>query len=152
MAAQQWWVIVGTSYGNSPSYSYFQGTQEQATAKSKTIVELSAQQNLFGPYATEAAAQAAVKGGTLTAPTPGGGGILPAPPGIDTPASGGASNPLSGLAAIGAFFSNLGQAATWEKVGEVVLGLILIAVGVARLTHAVPIATSIAKTAGAVAV
>lgn len=58
----------------------------------------------------------------------------------------------SGLAAIGDFFSRLGQANTWLRVGEVALGLILVAVGVARITHAVPIATSIAKTAGAVAV
>lgn len=43
------------------------------------------------------------------------------------------------------FLGQLGQAHTWIRVGEVVLGLILIAVGVAELTHAVPIATKIAK-------
>lgn len=50
-----------------------------------------------------------------------------------------------GLAAatnpIGALF----QAHIWIRVGEVALGLILIAVGVAKLTNAVPIATKIAK-------
>lgn len=43
-------------------------------------------------------------------------------------------NPLAGL-----FQPNL-----WLRVGEVMLGLILIAIGVAQLTHAVPIATKIA--------
>lgn len=42
---------------------------------------------------------------------------------------------------IGALF----QAHIWIRVGEVALGLILIAVGVAKLTNAVPIATKIAR-------
>ena len=51
---------------------------------------------------------------------------------------------LSGAAAIGDFLSRLGQASTWLRVGEVVLGLVLIAIGVAKMTDAVPIATKIA--------
>jgi hypothetical protein len=58
------------------------------------------------------------------------------------------SGVLSGLDAIGAFFSSLGQANTWIRVGEALLGLILISVGVAHMTHAVSVATKIAKTAG----
>lgn len=54
-------------------------------------------------------------------------------------------NPLSGLAAIGDFFGRLGQASTWIRVAEVLLGVILLAVGVAELTNAVPVATKIAK-------
>jgi len=42
-------------------------------------------------------------------------------------------------------FSALFQANIWLRVGEVALGIILIAVGVARLTNAVPIATKIAR-------
>lgn len=57
-----------------------------------------------------------------------------------------------GLAGIGDFFARLTEASTWIRVGEVVLGLILIAVGLARITKAVPVATKIAKTVGAVAV
>lgn len=53
-------------------------------------------------------------------------------------------SPLSGLAAIGDFFSRLGRANTWIRAGEVLAGLILLAVGVAKLTRAVPIATKIA--------
>ena len=51
-------------------------------------------------------------------------------------------NPLAGLF----------QANIWIRVAEVALGLILISIGVAHLTKAVPIATKIAKTAGAAAV
>lgn len=58
----------------------------------------------------------------------------------------------TGLGAIGDFFSKLGNANTWVRVGQVIVGVILLAVGVARITHAVPVATKIAKTAGAVAI
>lgn len=48
--------------------------------------------------------------------------------------------------------ANLASGALWIRVGEVALGLILVAVGLARVTSAVPVATRIAKTAGAVAI
>lgn len=44
------------------------------------------------------------------------------------------------------FLSNLASANLWLRIGEVVLGIVLIAVGTAELTHAVPIATKIAST------
>lgn len=47
------------------------------------------------------------------------------------------SNAVPGLDQIGTFFSSLSQANTWIRVGQVVLGLMLVSVGVARLTHAV---------------
>lgn len=135
MAAAPWWVLVHTSYGTAPQYAYFQGTQAEAEARAHSVIEVSSQRNLYGPYSTKADAQAAVKKG-LTAPTPGGGGVLPPPPGIDTPPSGGASNPASGLAAIGDFITTLETAATWERVAKVVLGAALILVGMAKLTGA----------------
>jgi hypothetical protein len=67
-----------------------------------------------------------------------------------SPVASGSPPALSGLAAIGDFFSRLTQANTWLRVAEGALGIILIAIGLARLTHAVPVATQIAKTAGAV--
>lgn len=45
----------------------------------------------------------------------------------------------------GSIFSVLQSGALWVRVGEVVLGLILLAVGVAKLTNAVPIATKVAS-------
>lgn len=57
----------------------------------------------------------------------------------------------SALTAIPDFISRLTSANLWERIGEVVLGLILVAVGVAHITHAVPIATAVAKKVAEVA-
>lgn len=73
-----------------------------------------------GPYATKAEAQAAAKKTGTGIPLP----HIP--------------NPLSGVEAI--FQANI-----WIRVAEVVLGLVLVAVGLAKLTNAVPAATKIAK-------
>ena len=45
------------------------------------------------------------------------------------------ANPLTGLQAIGKFFAALGQASTWIRVAEGLLGLGLIAVGLAKITN-----------------
>lgn len=92
-----------------------------------------------GPFATEAEAKKA-QNPQQYSPNP-----------LKDPGQSG-SSPFGGLAAIGDFFARLGQPNTWIRAGEVVLGLILIAVGLARITKAVPVATKIAKTVGAVAV
>lgn len=47
---------------------------------------------------------------------------------------------LTGLAAIGAFFNDLSQEATWERVGEGVVGLILLYVAFKGVTGVDPIA------------
>lgn len=89
---------------------------------------------------------------------------IPIPPPITilNPALGVASAVAPGLvhgaeqAAAGAISQSvlgpLFQANIWIRVGEVLLGVVLIAAGVARLTHAIPIATKVAQTAGAAAV
>lgn len=46
---------------------------------------------------------------------------------------------------LGSIFSVLQSGALWVRVGEVALGLILLAIGVAKLTNAVPIATKVAS-------
>lgn len=58
-------------------------------------------------------------------------------------------DPLSGLDSLA---GRLEEGSTWIRAGEAALGIILIAIGVARITRAVPIATDIAKTAGATAI
>lgn len=79
-------------------------------------------------------------------------GILAASPaasaGTNTGAIGQVQQAVGGSAGIADFLSRLTQKNTWVRVAEVAIGIILIAVGVARMTHAVPIAT---KIAGAVA-
>jgi hypothetical protein len=67
-SSDPWWAIASTSYGNAPDWIYFQGTQAQADAKAKTVVEVSTTNAVNGPYATEADAKAAVAGGKITAP------------------------------------------------------------------------------------
>lgn len=54
----------------------------------------------------------------------------------------------TGLSAVGAFLAKLGQASTWLRVAEVALGLVLVAVGVAKLVPAFTPAQMIAKRAG----
>lgn len=86
-----------------------------------------------GPYPTIAAAKASVEP-------------------LSTAVKTGAGAVEGAATAVPDFLSRLTSANLWERIGEVVLGIVLIAVGLARITHAVPVATQIAKTAGAVAV
>lgn len=135
----QWWVINTSPPSGTPTvYTVMEGTQAQAEAYGGGIA---------GPYSQARADQvAASRPQNASAPGPFPGTSISPGGGITT------SNPLSGLASVGDFFSRLGQANTWIRVGEVVLGLVLLAVGVARITHAVPAATKIAKTVGAAAI
>lgn len=141
-----WWVggIANQSAPSTASPYYFQAADRQAA------VAVIGGNPLAGPFATEAQAQAWAKG-------PGAGNFGPgktniAPP-VDTPLTAGIPGPgASGLAGIGDFFGRLTEASTWIRVAEVVLGVILLAVGVARITHAVPAATRAAKMVGAVAI
>lgn len=75
-----------------------------------------------GPFATEAQAKAA-QNPQQQSPNP----IT------DLTTAAQNSQTFSGLAAIGDFFSKLGQANTWIRVGEVLLGLALITIGIAHL-------------------
>ena len=54
----------------------------------------------------------------------------------------------SGLNAIGAFFTRLGQASLWLRIGEVVLGIVLVAVGASKIVPAFTPAQMIAKRVG----
>lgn len=142
MAGAQWWVIIGIGANpNTPVFSYFQGTSAQAHAAANKVVQIAGQTNLSGPYATKADAQKAVSSGQVQPQNPSAG---PQPNLFGQPAPS-VPNPLSGLASIGDFFSRLTNANTWLRLGEVVLGVLLIAVGVAKMTNAVPAATKIAR-------
>jgi nitrogen-specific signal transduction histidine kinase len=116
--ANQWWVV-----------------QKSATDATHDFVQQAAQapaNATIGPYKTKAQALAALAevkqvgtAGSLI------GGLAQNVP-----------NPLGGLTGLA---NALQKASTWERVGEVVLGLILIAVGIAKLTNAVPAASKIAE-------
>lgn len=95
-----------------------------------------------GPFTTMAAAKAYLKVGAQNAASP--------IPGVDiTPGGGLTAAVPTPLAAVAAFLAKLGQASLWLRVGEVALGLVLVAVGVAKLVPAFTPAQMIAKRLGA---
>jgi hypothetical protein len=93
-----------------------------------------------GPFATEAEAKTA-QNPRQQSPNPAND--------LVNAAENSTTNPLTGLAAVGQFFNNLGSAAWWLRIGEVVLGLVLVAVGVAKVVPAFTPAQMIAKRLGA---
>jgi hypothetical protein len=76
--------------------------------------------NVEGPYATQTAAQAVVTQATQQVNKEQSAGSIP--------------NPLSGLAAIGAFFAALAEGNLWIRVAKVVAGGVILIVGLAKLT------------------
>jgi hypothetical protein len=65
------------------------------------------------------------------------GAIVP-PPGTPVVGNVHVPNPLTGINAVGDFFSRLTEAQTWTRVGEVLLGGILVYAGVRALSHGSP--------------
>jgi hypothetical protein len=63
-------------------------------------------------------------------------------PGGNPFAGSSASSLLSGLSSLG---SDVTSASFWKRVVEVLLGIVILAVGMAKLTDAVPAATKLAK-------
>jgi hypothetical protein len=77
-----------------------------------------------GPYTSKAAAVAAIPAIQKAAPAPG----------AVSQATQAVTNAVPGLSQIGTFFSDLGQANTWIRVAEVILGVALIGIGIAHIT------------------
>lgn len=92
-----------------------------------------------GPYPTKAQADSALQAlnGVIATPEP----LVPGTK-IQVPSI---PNPLSGIAAVGDFFQRLTQASTWLRIFEIVIGVLLVGVGIASMTKAIPVATKIAK-------
>ena len=142
-AAVSWWVIIGVQPNPATGsvYSYFQGTQAQAQAEAGRVVQIAGQTNLKGPYATKAAAEAAVASGQVKPQTSSAGPQLNVG---GNPV--GNANDLTGLASIGDFFSRLTNANTWIRVGKVLVGGVLLIVGLAHMTGADNAAFKAART------
>jgi len=140
--ANSWWVIEADIGGGlTPTYQAVQG----ATKPKPSLIETASGTTVkvTGPFPTQAAAEATFPKGARTGP--------------GTPSNTGPTNITKSLeslpgsvipGSVTQFLGNLASGALWIRVAEGLLGIVLIAVGVARLTHAVPIATRIA---GAVA-
>lgn len=102
---------------------------------------------ILGPYATENDAKEAATGLVGTKILKGWDGLIAElQVGATAVGSvGGIGNPLTGLAAIGDFFGRLSEANTWLRVGEVLIGIILLGIGVARITGAQNIVSTAVK-------
>lgn len=129
-------------------HGYATEAQAEATPNSVNIFNKLAVNAMIADYKAALAEQAQPGGANASNPAAAG---LAGAKAAAKAAGESAAGAIPGVAQIGDFFGNLGQANTWVRVAQVALGLILIAVGLARITHAVPVATQIAKTAGAVA-
>lgn len=55
------------------------------------------------------------------------------------------------ISGVDSFLAKLSDSNTWLRVVEIMLGAILVAIGLAKLTHAIPAATKTAATVGKVA-
>ena len=60
------------------------------------------------------------------------------------------SDPLNYLADVGDFFHRLTEAATWERVGEIAAGVILLYVGVKALTQGTQAGKAAKKSGGGI--
>jgi hypothetical protein len=89
--------------------------------------------NVNGPYATQAQANAAIPGIQKAEPAPG------AAAEAEQSATAAISNPLDYLEDVGDFFHRLTEAATWERVGEIALGVLLLYIGVKALSQGTPV-------------
>jgi hypothetical protein len=85
--------------------------------------------NVNGPYATQAQANAAIPAIQKAEPAPG------AASEAEQAATSAISNPLDYLEDVGDFFHRLTEAATWERVGEIGVGVLLLYIGVKALTQ-----------------
>jgi hypothetical protein len=125
----QWWVV------NHPS-----GGPRQVMMTNYVVTESGTRpvNAVAGPFATKAEAQAWQTSANTAGNSPGSvvGGVT------------NAAVSATGLNAIGAFFTKLGQASIWLRVAEVVLGLVLVAVGMARVVPSFTPAQMIAKKVG----
>lgn len=126
MATNLWWV--GADVTHTPTTYAFQAPNRTAAQK---IIPAGF---LEGPFQTKAEAEAFINTGLTN--VPGAKESTQSKSQITVP------NPLTSADQFLAMVSN---ANLWIRVGQVALGLLLIAIGTAQLTHAVPIATTIAK-------
>jgi len=153
MATNTWFVMIPPSYASDTAtvkelydfrVQYAAGSQAWNDANAGKILSASESgegQQLVkwqGPFATEAEAKTA-QAPRQQSPNPVN----------DAVAAAENSTTIGGLISkAGAFLDDLTSAHFWERIAEAVLGLLLLSVGVAHLTHSLPAATAIAKHVG----
>jgi hypothetical protein len=116
-----WWVIPSTSEAGAPTFIFFQGTKAEAQARASRVTEVSAQQNLFGPYDTRTDAEEAAKGkgpNPVTVPNT---NINPFAPFEDT------------AHALTAFYEVVTNGKMWRSLGWLLLGVLIMILGLGLL-------------------
>lgn len=122
-----------------PAYEFFQETDPSRIAQLNKMIGSVGGGPLWGPFDSLSAAQQFAQSHGPTDPVQKMDSLTPGIPGLDQ---------LSGLTSgVLGFLGALTDPHTWLRVAEVILGLVLIAVGLAKLTNAVPIATRTAAKA-----
>jgi hypothetical protein len=121
-----WWILSNSSGAT---------TKFDVVEDANTPIPTTAWPNApIGPFSTKADAEANVSG----AQSSGGYGIAPIGPnsatGAGVAAGVGIIPQFTGLAAIGDFFGRLTEANTWLRIGEGLLGIVLIAIALGKLT------------------
>lgn len=136
-ASSSGWFVVASTTAPTGSPIVLAGLTVQHFAGSNYTLALTMVSTglAWGPYTTQSAARAeltALRNGTAPNPR----GLGTATPGTPTE---------SALDKIGDFVGRLSEASTWLRVGEVLLGIVLLAIGVARITGASNAVSSIVK-------
>lgn len=136
-----WFVVLSsnvnsTTIGNvTASVQQFASTADYTKTVGASPTQVDPKQP-SGGYATQAQAQAeANRFNALPADQRSAGGKPLAPSVVPNLPKIAIANPLDALKGIADFFQRLTQASTWLRVAEVVLGLGLIAVGLAKITN-----------------
>jgi hypothetical protein len=152
-----WFVMIPPGYASASDaekelvdfrVQYPAGSQAWADANAGRILSASESgygQQLVrwkGPFATEAEARTAQNSQQQS----------PNPLNDLTNAAQNATGPLTGLAAIGDFFTKLGNANTWLRVAEVLLGAGIIIVALAKLAGDTPAGRAAVKAGKAAAI
>jgi hypothetical protein len=151
--AAQWWIIAPVGGGTSGGSSAL--PNGSVAVKATTAAQINQYQNSFnsgdssgsnftyqgkqynavaGPFATQAQAQNEIKTGAPTLQQVGEPAIVDVA-GAASNAAKTVSDPLNYLADVGDFFHRLTEKATWERVGELAVGALLVYIGVKALTQ-----------------
>ena len=153
MATSTWFVMIPPTYASKSTaekdlydfrVQYPAGSQAWNDANAGKILSASESgegQQLVkwqGPFATEAQAK--------TAQNPKQQSVNPVNDAVN--AAQNSTTIGAFLGPVTTFLADITSAHFWERAGQVVLGFILISVGLAHITHAVPVASAIAKKVG----
>lgn len=135
MATVWWWVVKPSETGASsrPKDARLVSTPDSGS-EYNTLLSGGTYGNMAryqGPFTSKSAAEQAPPGGGSLGDVIGAGAAA----GVGNATGlGNISNPLSGLAAIGDFFSRLTESSTWIRAAKILVGGAILLIGIAHVT------------------